>query len=84
MKKTFHYVPSSQVCSSAIDLIVENGVIQDVKFTGGCNGNAQGISLLAKGMKIEDVIARLDGVRCGGKQTSCPDQLVKALQKLLN
>lgn len=84
MKKTLNFVPSSLVCSSAIDLTVEDGVIQKIRFTGGCSGNLQGISLLAKGMKIEDVIARLDGVCCGGKQTSCPDQLAKALRESLN
>lgn len=62
-------------CSSQIDVEVENGIVKDVHFTGGCNGNLQGISSLVKGMKVDDVIARLEGIRCGGKPTSCPDQL---------
>jgi uncharacterized protein (TIGR03905 family) len=56
-------------------------VITDVAFWGGCNGNLQGISHLVKGMRAEDVIARLEGIRCGQKSTSCPDQLCKALHK---
>ena len=66
-------------CSSQIDLEVENGVVQDVKFTGGCNGNTKGISALVKGMKVDEVIARCQGIRCGFKPTSCPDQLATAL-----
>lgn len=81
MKKTLHFVPSS-VCSSAIDLTVEDGVIREIHFTGGCNGNLQGISLLARGMRVEEVIDRLEGIRCGSKKTSCPDQLTKALRGL--
>lgn len=83
MKKTLHFVPSS-VCSSAIDLTVEDGVVREISFTGGCSGNLQGISLLARGMNVEDVIDRLEGIRCGSKQTSCPDQLSKALRQVLN
>lgn len=81
MRKTLHFVPSS-VCSSAIDLIVEDGIIREISFTGGCSGNLQGISLLARGMKVEEVINRLEGVRCGSKRTSCPDQLTKALREM--
>ncbi len=69
-------------CSSHIDVEVENGIVEDVHFTGGCNGNLQGISSLVKGMKVDDVIARLEGIRCGGKPTSCPDQLCKALREI--
>ena len=68
-------------CSSAIDIEVNNGVIESVAFTGGCNGNLKGISALVKGMKVEDAISRLEGIRCGFKSTSCPDQLAKALSK---
>lgn len=76
-----HYTYKTKgTCSSQIDLEVENGVVQDVKFTGGCNGNTKGISALVKGMKVEDVIARCQGIRCGFKPTSCPDQLATALQ----
>ena len=67
-------------CSSAIDIEVKDGIIESVKFTGGCNGNLQGISSLVKGMKCEDVIARLEGIKCGFKPTSCPDQLAQALK----
>lgn len=77
---TYHYTPKG-VCSRSIDFSVEDGVITDVVFMGGCNGNLKGISALVKGMKIEDVIERLDGIRCGFKDTSCPAQLAKALQK---
>ncbi len=67
-------------CSSAIDLEVKDGIIQSVSFMGGCNGNLKGISSLVKGMKVEDAIERLEGIRCGFKNTSCPDQLAQALK----
>lgn len=70
-------------CSTAIDFEIEGGIIQSVKFTGGCNGNLQGISALVKGMKVEDAISRLKGIRCGFKPTSCPDQLAHALEEAL-
>lgn len=70
------------VCSSSIDIEVENGVIKFVEFFGGCNGNLKGISALVTGMKIEDAIARLKGIRCGFKTTSCPDQLAQALEQI--
>ena len=69
-------------CSSAIDFEVENGIIKSVSFTGGCHGNLQGISRLVEGMKVEDAIARLKGIRCGFKNTSCPDQLARALESI--
>ena len=69
-------------CSTSIDIEVNDGIIDSVKFTGGCNGNLQGISALVKGMKVEDAIARLKGIRCGFKSTSCPDQLAQALENL--
>ncbi len=71
------------VCSSMIDIEVDNDTIKSVTFTGGCNGNLQGISALVKGMKIEDAITRLKGIRCGFKSTSCPDQLAQALESIL-
>ena len=71
---------TSGTCSSQIDLEVEGGILKEVHFTGGCNGNLQGISSLVKGMKVEEVIARLEGIRCGYKPTSCPDQLCQALK----
>ena len=71
----YQYRPSG-VCSRQITIDVENGVVQNVSFVGGCNG------ALVKGMKIEDVIARLEHIRCNGKPTSCPDQLAQALKKI--
>lgn len=67
-------------CSRIIDFEVENGIVKDVIFTGGCHGNLQGIGALVKGMKIEDVISKLEGIRCREKSTSCPDQLAQALK----
>ncbi len=70
-------------CSQMIDVTAdENDVIQQVFFLGGCNGNLKGISQLITGMKIDDVISKLDGTRCGTKRTSCPDQLCRALEEL--
>ena len=69
-------------CSSHIELEVEDGVISEVFFWGGYNGNLQGIRKLVKGMKIEDVIKKLEGIRCGNRPTSCPDQLCKALRQI--
>lgn len=70
------------VCSRNILIDVEDGIVKKVKFEGGCNGNTKGIAALAEGMKIEDVIARLDGIKCGFKNTSCPDQLAQALKQI--
>ena len=70
-------------CSKQIDIELKDGVIDSVKFTGGCHGNLQGISALVKGMKPEEAIARLKGIRCGMKATSCPDQLATALEKMI-
>ena len=70
-------------CSKLIDVTCdENDVIQQVFFLGGCNGNLQGISQLVRGQKIDDVMKRLDCIRCGTKGTSCPDQLCRALEQL--
>lgn len=71
------------VCSNAIDVEMEEGVIKSVQFTGGCNGNTQGISRLVVGMKAEDAISRLKGIKCGVKSTSCPDQLACALEQMI-
>ena len=72
-------------CSRLIDVTAdENDVIQQVFFLGGCNGNLQGVSQLVRGQKIDDVIKRIDGIRCGTKGTSCPDQLCRALEQLKN
>ena len=72
---------TSGTCSSAIDFEVENGIVKNVKFIGGCNGNTQGISKLVEGMPADEVISRLEGIKCGFKSTSCPDQLAKALKE---
>ena len=70
-------------CSQMIEVSAdENNVIQDVFFLGGCQGNLQGIASLVTGQKIDDVIPKLKGIRCGMKSTSCPDQLCIALEKL--
>ena len=68
------------VCSSTITFEVEDDVVKSVEFYGGCNGNLKGIASLVVGMKTDDVIERLEGIRCGFKSTSCPDQLAKALK----
>ncbi|HIT59364.1 MAG TPA: TIGR03905 family TSCPD domain-containing protein [Candidatus Faeciplasma pullistercoris] len=69
-------------CSRLINISVDNGVIEDVSFVGGCNGNLQGISRLVKGMKVDEAISRLEGIKCGAKSTSCPDQLAQALKSI--
>lgn len=71
-------------CSSSIDIAIEGDTVQSVCYHGGCHGNTQGVGALVAGMKIDDVIARLSGIRCGFKQTSCPDQLAKALTMIKN
>ena len=70
-------------CSRTIFFDVENGILHNVQFVGGCNGNLKGIGALVEGMKVEDVIDRVEGIRCGMKSTSCPDQLAKALKETL-
>lgn len=71
-------------CSKVIRITEEDGVLKEVKFVGGCPGNLQGITRLVEGMRVDDVIARLEGIRCGGKPTSCPDQLACALKAAKN
>ena len=70
-------------CSRFIDFDLEDGIIKNVVFTGGCNGNLKGIGSLVEGMNAEEAIKRLTGIRCGFKATSCPDQLAKALEEAL-
>ncbi len=79
MVKHISYTPSG-VCSRKMKIDVEDGIVKNLTVIGGCNGNLQGISSLVVGMKIEDVISRLEGIKCGFKNTSCPDQLAKALK----
>ncbi|MDY5879196.1 MAG: TIGR03905 family TSCPD domain-containing protein [Sodaliphilus sp.] len=69
-------------CSTQIDIVTNGDIIENVAFYGGCNGNLQGISILVKGMKIDEAIKKLEGITCGFKSTSCPDQLAKALKQL--
>lgn len=72
------------VCSAAIDFDVEGTKLKNVKFTGGCSGNTNGIASLVEGMEIEEVIKRCENIKCGFKNTSCPDQLAKALKEYKN
>lgn len=72
---------TSGVCASQITFDVEDDLVKNVRFTGGCSGNTQGVALLVEGMHVDEVIERLKGVKCGFKPTSCPDQLTKALMK---
>jgi uncharacterized protein (TIGR03905 family) len=76
--KHFTYKPSG-VCSRQIDIDIENDIIVNVAFTGGCSGNTQGVCALIKGMNVDEAISRLNGIHCGPRPTSCPDQLSKAL-----
>ena len=69
-------------CSAQIIIDIENNKIENVTFVGGCNGNLKGIASLIKGMELEKVIERLEGINCGFKQTSCPDQLATALKQI--
>ena len=80
---TINYLTSG-VCSRQISIeISDDGIIESVKFLGGCNGNTQGISAIVKGMYVEEAIERLEGIDCGGRGTSCPDQLANALKQAL-
>ena len=71
------------VCSQIIKLELENDIIKHVEFIGGCNGNLKGIASLVTGMKAQDAIERIEGITCGNKPTSCPDQLAHALKQAL-
>ena len=82
MTKTIEYATKG-TCSRQIKVQLTDGVIDSVQFVGGCNGNTKGISQLVKGMKATDVIERLSGTKCGPRNTSCPDQLAKALEAAL-
>ena len=82
MKYTYY---TQGTCSSQIDFDLDDqGIIRDVQFTGGCHGNLQGISVLLRGMKADEAIAKLQGIRCGYKNTSCPDQLANGLRQAMN
>ena len=83
MTKHIEY-KTSGTCSRAIIMDVENDVITDCKFVGGCAGNTQGVAALVRGMKVDEAIERLGGIKCGFKSTSCPDQLARALAEAKN
>ena len=72
---------TSGVCSRSIDFEVENNIVKSVKFNGGCPGNTLGVAALVKGKPVDEVIQTLEGIKCGMKPTSCPDQLAKALKE---
>ena len=76
----FSYVPKG-VCSRKIDIEIEDEIIKSVKYSGGCAGNTQGVAALVAGMSIDEAINRLSGIKCGFKNTSCPDQLANALKE---
>ena len=78
----YQYTPQG-TCSRLIDIEMDGDRIADIRFTGGCNGNLQGIAAMARGLKAAEVIERLEEIKCGNKPTSCPDQLAKALRELL-
>ncbi len=80
--ETYHIYPKG-VCSREMIIDHEDGIIVSARVIGGCHGNLQGICSLIKGMKLEEVVKRLEGIRCGYKETSCPDQLAKGLKDLL-
>ena len=79
---TYTYTPKG-VCSRKIQVGLENGVIVQVRFSGGCSGNTQGVAALVEGMEAKEAVRRLKGIRCGLKPTSCPDQLSLALEEAL-
>ena len=75
----YSYRPKG-VCSQKMDVEIQDGIIRSVRIQGGCSGNLQGISRLVEGMPVEEAIRRMEGIRCGFKETSCPDQLSKAIR----
>lgn len=76
-----HYKYKTQgTCSQQIDIELDGDIIREVRFMGGCNGNLNGISAMVKGMRAQDVIDKFSSIRCGFKNTSCPDQLARALK----
>lgn len=83
MRKEYSYTPSG-VCSRRINIVLEDNIIESVEFIGGCNGNTQGVAKLAAGRDVDEVIEILAGTRCGGRPTSCPDQLARALLNAKN
>lgn len=82
MAHTTHYTTCG-TCSREIIVATDGGRIESVEFIGGCNGNTQGVASLVRGMRVEEAIARLEGIDCNGRGTSCPDQLARALREHL-
>ncbi|MBQ7295192.1 MAG: TIGR03905 family TSCPD domain-containing protein [Clostridia bacterium] len=78
-----HTCKTSGVCAKLITFELEDGIVSNINFIGGCSGNTQGVAKLADGMKAEELVAKLSGIRCGFKGTSCPDQLAKAVASKL-
>lgn len=78
-----HQYKTKGVCSRSITFDLEDGIVKNVRFDGGCSGNSQGVAQLVEGMTAEEAIRRLSGIRCGFKTTSCPDQLATALTQAL-
>lgn len=81
--RVVHAQPCRDVCSQQIAFAVKDGIILEAAFVGGCSGNTQDICSLIKGMQVADAVARLEGIRCGGKGTSCPDLLARALRTVI-
>ena len=81
MKKHIEY-KTRGTCARAVIVDVEDGVITECQFVGGCSGNTQGVASLVKGMKVEDAVSKIKGIKCGMKSTSCPDQLARALEEI--
>ena len=79
---TIQYTPRG-VCARAFQIEVEDGKVRSVRVQGGCSGNLQGVAALLKGMPVEEAIQRMEGIRCGMKKTSCPDQIAKALRQMM-
>lgn len=79
---TYSY-KTSGTCSTRIDFEIEDGILKNVSYTGGCNGNLQAVSKLVEGLPVEDVIQKLSGISCNGRPTSCGDQLARACQAAL-
>lgn len=78
-----HSYETKGVCSRRIDVTIEDGIVKDVKFTGGCNGNTKGIAALAVGFPAQEIAEKLKGIRCGARSTSCPEQLAFAIEQAL-
>ena len=78
----YTFIPKG-VCARKINFEINDGIVSNVRFSGGCAGNTQGVAALVEGMKAEDVVARLSGIRCGFKRTSCPDQMAEAIKEAL-